>query len=280
MAIKTHNAIFFDGRSYCSSNEQAAVEIALGISINQSPFTITMQTPGNEINLVRGLLFTEGIFTDPDYNPAIDVVAKNVEGFITAVNVTIPKELLNRDFTGMRSSVSVSSCGICGRLSLDAADGKQIDKHESITASLIPGLFEQISAQQKDFMQSGGTHAAGAFTKEGQLLCMMEDIGRHNAVDKVIGWLIVHKKGLDAEIITVSGRISYEIVNKVKNAGIPFLAAVSAPSSLAIEYAQETGLTLLAFCRQQKFTVYANPQRISFDGFEHNTNEPKLKKHV
>ena len=115
---------------------------------------------------------------------------------------------------------------------------------------------------QYDFKQSGGTHAAAAFSLEGKFLCSMEDIGRHNAVDKVVGNLITERKLDQAKIITVSGRVSYEIVIKCFKAGIPFLAAVSAPSSLAVDYAKELGITLFAFCRDGRTTCYSNPHRI------------------
>jgi FdhD protein len=118
-----------------------------------------------------------------------------------------------------------------------------------------------MNALQHDFKQSGGTHAAAAFTIDGDLLCSMEDIGRHNAVDKVIGKLITLGRLEDAKVITVSGRISYEIVIKCFKAKIPFLAAVSAPSSLAVDYAKELGITLFAFCRDHRATCYSNPQR-------------------
>jgi FdhD protein len=119
-----------------------------------------------------------------------------------------------------------------------------------------------VSTEQENFQKSGGTHAAGAFTINGEMLNMQEDIGRHNAVDKVIGYLLNNDLLDKAKCLTVSGRISYEIVNKAKMAGIPFLASVSAPSTLAVDYAQEAGITLMAFCRNNKFTIYSNPQQV------------------
>ena len=122
-------------------------------------------------------------------------------------------------------------------------------------------MFEKMKKKQHDFKQSGGTHAAAAFSIDGELLCTMEDIGRHNAVDKVVGQLIHSKKIKQAKVITVSGRISYEIVIKCFKAQVPFLTAVSAPSSLAVDYAKELGITLFAFCRDERATCYSNAQR-------------------
>ena len=139
-------------------------------------------------------------------------------------------------------------------------DNKLNDENK-IDINLIHQLFKQMQNKQLDFQQSGGTHAAAAFSLNGNMLCSMEDIGRHNAVDKVIGKLIFENKLKEAKIITVSGRISYEIVIKCFKAGIPFLAAVSAPSSLAVDYAKELGITLFAFCRESRATCYSNPQQ-------------------
>jgi FdhD protein len=127
----------------------------------------------------------------------------------------------------------------------------------------VNDMFLKMRQHQNDFIQSGGTHAAGAFDIEGVLLSVQEDIGRHNAVDKVIGDLLINGKLSKAKCLTVSGRISYEIVNKVISAGIPFLASVSAPSSMAVDMAKEAGITLMAFCRNNKFTIYSNPQQIA-----------------
>ena len=157
----------------------------------------------------------------------------------------------------------MSSCGICGKTELGdlAFIGKTIDDNDKIDIGLIHNMFSKMNAFQFDFRKSGGTHAAAAFTLKGDLLCAMEDIGRHNAVDKIVGKLINDKQLNDAKIITVSGRISYEIVIKCFKARIPFLAAVSAPSSLAVDYAKELGITLFAFCRDERATCYSNPQR-------------------
>ena len=190
--------------------------------------------------------------------------APNEKGFITSVDVTIPKEKVGKGMEISRSIVSVSSCGICGKSELDTlpSDSKKIIVEEKLDSELVGRMFEQMNSAQNTFKQSGGSHAAAAFTIEGKQLTIQEDIGRHNAVDKVIGSLIFQKQLNNAKCMVVSGRISYEIVNKCFAAGIPFLAAVSAPSSLAVDLSEALGITLMAFCRENKFTAYSHIENI------------------
>lgn len=243
------------------------IEEALQININDKPFTVTMRTPGEDASLVRGLLHSEGIINDVNFIPEIVLKKENDEGIITVVNLNVPKGKLGEGYSNSRSLLSVSSCGICGKTELGdlAFIGKTIDDTDKIDIGLIHRLFAKMNTLQHDFKQSGGTHAAAAFTIDGSLLCSMEDIGRHNAVDKVVGKLISMKQLNEAKIMTVSGRISYEIIIKCFKAKIPFLAAVSAPSSLAVDYAKELGITLFAFCRDKRATCYSNPQRTKTD---------------
>lgn len=263
MKIKQYNAIHFNGDKFAPVNDTLAVEVALSIAINSEPFTVTMQTPGDEQELVSGLLCTENIIDSGYNNYKIDVLERDANGYITAVNVVIAPERILKDFAGTRNVISASSCGICGKTALDAVDHKKILNTELLDSSLIPDMFEQVAKNQKTFQQSGGTHAAGVFNIKGELLAIKEDIGRHNAVDKAIGTAIQNSFLEQIKCLTVSGRISYEIVNKAKIAEIPFLLSVSAPSSLAVDYAEESGITLLAFCREKKYTVYSNPQQLS-----------------
>ena len=258
----------YEGKKYDTDNEDRTidaltVEEALQINVNDTPFTVSMRTPGEDANLVRGLLFTEGIVNDVTFVPDIVLKKENDEGIVTIVNVSIPENRLGEGYSNSRTLLSVSSCGICGKTELSdlAFIGKTIDDKNKIDISLIHDLFNQMNAKQIDFNESGGTHAAAAFTLSGELICIMEDIGRHNAVDKVIGNLIFNEMTDQAKILTVSGRISYEIVIKCFKANIPFLAAVSAPSSLAVDYAKELGITLFAFCREQRTTCYSHQQR-------------------
>jgi len=272
MATRKYQAQKFESNSMSKAVDALTIEEALQININKKPFTVSMRTPGDDISLVRGLLHSEGIVKNAKFNPDLILKKENEDGIVTVVNLTIPKEELGEGYSNSRSLLSVSSCGICGRTELGELSflGKTIDDKKKIDINLLNSLFEKMNDQQYSFHQSGGTHAAAAFTLEGDLLSAMEDIGRHNAVDKVIGKLILSEKLKEASILTVSGRVSYEIVIKCFKAGIPFLAAVSAPSSLAVDYAKELGITLFAFCRDERATCYSNPERTKINKKNNN----------
>jgi len=264
MQTNAYLALKYNDHSFDRVSDVLAVEEMLSISINRVPFTITMRTPGSEAELVRGLLFSEQLFTDTGTDPVINSVEHNDAGYITSVNVVIPPEKLQKAFAGKRSLASVSSCGICGKTELDITPGPQLVKGaELLQPEAVAQMFTEMSRHQNAFNISGGCHAAAAFTHAGQLLSVQEDIGRHNAVDKVIGSLLLQRKLHLAKCLTVSGRISYEIVSKTYFAGIRYLAAVSAPSTMAVDYCKQTGITLLAFCRNNYFTIYANPAGIA-----------------
>jgi len=263
MATRKYQANKFEKYAVNKAVDALTIEEALQININKKPFTVSMRTPGDDISLVRGMLHSEGILKNPKYIPDVILKKENDEGIVTVVNMVIPKKELGEGYSNSRTLLSVSSCGICGKTELGDLSfmGKTINEDKKIEIELLDELFDKMNALQHSFHQSGGTHAAAAFTLKGELLYAMEDIGRHNAVDKVIGKLILSGKLKKASVLTVSGRVSYEIVIKCFKAGIPFLAAVSAPSSLAVDYAKELGITLFAFCRDQRATCYSNPQR-------------------
>jgi FdhD protein len=209
------------------------------------------------------LLYSEEVYRDLVAAPVIEILKTNTKGYVTSVNVKIPAGKILKDFAGSRNIISASSCGLCGRTSFEDTITKNIITETGLLQpTLIARMFESMNSKQEAFRQSGGTHASAAFTLDGILLDIREDIGRHNAVDKVIGGLILKNSLHKAKVLTVSGRISYEIVNRSLSAGIPFLASVSAPSSLAVENAQTAGMTLMAFCRNDKLTIYAHPERI------------------
>lgn len=267
MATRKYEGKKFEEATANKIVDALTIEEALQININDEPFTVSMRTPGEDASLVRGLLHSEAVINDINFLPDMVLKKENDDGIVSIVNVAIPKGKIGEGYSNSRSLLSVSSCGICGKTELGdlAFIGKTIDDDQKIDISLIHQLFEKMSSLQHDFKQSGGTHAAAAFSITGELLCSMEDIGRHNAVDKVVGKLIRTKKLKEVKVITVSGRISYEIVIKCFKAKIPFLAAVSAPSSLAVDYAKELGITLFAFCRDKRATCYSNPQRTKKD---------------
>lgn len=257
----------YQGKKFCGDNrfdvdDNLTVEQALQIIINKEVFTITMRTPGNDEDLVMGLLYSEDIYK------AIDKLnisfSENQEKGITEANISINENLLSEGYSNSRNLLSVSSCGICGKKELEEIDSSQKLKN-GITLSIesIYKMFKDMNEGQPTFHQSGGSHAAAAFSKNLKLLSIREDIGRHNAVDKVIGHLINEQQLAEANCLVVSGRISYEIVSKAFAAKIPILAAVSAPSTLAVDFAKELGITLLGFCRENKATCYSHPERLS-----------------
>lgn len=269
MNVKKYTGLFYNSGKFSGVEDVLAVEESLSIAINGEPFTVTMRTPGSELELVHGLLYTEEVYRDV-VKPEMEILTTNGKGYITDVNIVIPKEKILKDFATSRNIISASSCGLCGRTSFeDTKSQNTIAETGKLDPAKVYDLFEKMSQHQIDFKESGGTHASAAFTFEGELLDIREDIGRHNAVDKVVGGLILNNKLNQAKILTVSGRISYEIVNKALSAGIPFLASVSAPSTMAIENAQAAGMTLMAFCRNHKLTVYTHAERIIQNEFVH-----------
>lgn len=244
-------------------SDALTVEHPLSISINGEPFTLTMQTPGNEKELVRGLLFTEGIYKKKNASLNIEVTETSTHNFVSKVNVSIDEEELDHSQLNKRNLLSVASCGICGKTELNLPDGSRLQINTSkLSLNDVQQMFEEMHRVQTAFLSSGGCHAAAAFSVDKKMLTMQEDIGRHNAVDKVIGSLLMKHELHQAQFLLVSGRVSYEIVSKCFIAGIPFLLAVSAPSTLAVDFAKELGITLLGFCREDRATVYSHHERI------------------
>jgi FdhD protein len=232
------------------------LERALQILLNGSPFSVTMQTPGDEALLVRGLLHSEGIDTK-----GYRVAFQTERGNGTRIEVCIDD---SSHAGANRRLASTSSCGLCGKECLDDAfiEIQPVRKAARIDALRLRAIHEAVRARQATFSGTGGSHAASAATAAGQVLCVFEDIGRHNAVDKVVGFLL--ERGLlpRADVLTVSGRISFEIVQKCARAGIPVLSAISAPSTLAVETAERWGITLAGFCRDNRATFYSRLDRV------------------
>ena len=247
-----------DGGVPLARPDTLAVEEPLEIRVNSQPVSITMRTPGHDLDLALGFLVTEGVVHDPEDVAAAINCADNV------VDVTLRGEagLTPRNF------YTSSSCGICGKSSIDAVRTTSAYDVASdpiaVSSSFITGLPDRLRAEQRVFDRTGGLHAAGLFDNSGDLVCLREDVGRHNAVDKLVGWAVQQKMlPLRGHVLQVSGRASFELVQKAVMAGISVLSAVSAPSSLAVQLADETGLTLIGFVRGQSFNVYAGGQRLS-----------------
>ncbi|HEY7224880.1 MAG TPA: formate dehydrogenase accessory sulfurtransferase FdhD [Micromonosporaceae bacterium] len=245
------------------------LEIRVGrVGAARSPLAVTMRTPGDELELALGFLLTEGIITD-----AADVVTAQLcagaetPNTYNVVDVALAAGVPEPATDPARNFYTTSSCGICGKASIDAvrtrshfdvaADDSPVD------ASVLAALPGRLRDQQRIFDSTGGLHAAGLFTVEGESVCVREDVGRHNAVDKVVGWALrEHRLPLRGHVLAVSGRASFELVQKASMAGIPVLAAVSAPSTLAVDLADDAGLTLVGFVRGSSMNVYAGAHRV------------------
>ena len=234
------------------------VEAALQININSKPYTVVMRTPGDDIELIRGLLYAEDIYKEKD-NVNFELIEKRENGF-SIINTIIPKTKLGKGYLNKRTLLSVSSCGICGKQKLDdiSVNGIKLNNNFDFDFNRIENMFSKMKEQQDTFEISGGSHAAALFNSDYQILSIKEDIGRHNAVDKVIGELLQNKTLDKANCMLVSGRVSYEIISKAFIAKIPFVIAVSACSSLAVDFAKEFGICLIGFSRGKKATIYSN----------------------
>ncbi|MFN5620010.1 MAG: formate dehydrogenase accessory sulfurtransferase FdhD [Flavobacteriales bacterium] len=257
--VRAYEGIKESATSLDPVQDALTIEQPLAIAINDEPFTLTMQTPGDELDLAYGLLLTEGVFKKGAALPPIDIKEKSAEGFISGLNVRIEASALRDVQLNKRSLLSVASCGICGKTELDLPKGRVEAASSRPDIATIDRMFEIMQAGQSAFLSSGGCHAAAAFNASFELMVLREDIGRHNAVDKVIGALLTQGKLSDARFLLVSGRVSYEIVVKCFMAGIPALLAVSAPSSLAVDFCKELGITLYGFCRPGRATCYSAP---------------------
>jgi FdhD protein len=263
-------------RTRTTRPDTLTVEEPLEIRVGDTPLTVTMRTPGHDIELVHGFLLSEGII-----GAAEDVsLARYCAGAVTSsdsgfdentynvIDVTLAPGVAPPEASAARAFLTSSSCGVCGTASIEqlrtrtafdvAADPM------TVTASTLLGLPDALRARQQSFDRTGGLHAAGLFTSDGELLAVREDVGRHNAVDKVVGWAMLQGRLPAAGcILMVSGRASFELVQKAVVAGIPCLAAVSAPSSLAVELAEDAGATLAGFVRGTRFNVYTGAHRVT-----------------
>ncbi len=264
MEVNNYSGLKYINGAFSEVNDVLTVEEAIQISINGNPYTVTMRTPGRDQELVRGLLYSEDIYQDRDEVFKMMTTDLNKEGEITAVNVIIDEAKLGKGYIPTRNILSVSSCGICGKRELDdiAVDGEALQHNLRLDLTVLEKMFESMNRHQAAFKQSGGCHGAAAFDLDGNLKNIQEDIGRHNAVDKVIGGLLLENTLEQAHCLLVSGRVSYEIVTKAYMAKFPYLASVSAPSTLAVDYAEELGITLLSFCRDGKATCYSHKEAI------------------
>lgn len=252
--------------------ETLAVEEPLEIRINGTATTVTMRTPGSDVELAQGFLLTEGLIGGRDdvvtikYCRGATPDADGANSY-NVLDVTLRPDLPAPQLDVTRNFYTTSSCGVCGKASLDAvrlsSRHSPGDDPTTISAATLIGLPDQLRSAQKVFAATGGLHGAALFDCDGALLAVREDIGRHNAVDKVIGWAVESDLlPLTNRVLLVSGRASFELTQKAVMAGIPILAAVSAPSSLAVDLAAQSGLTLVAFLRGESMNIYSRSDRV------------------
>jgi FdhD protein len=234
--------------------DRVAVEEPLEIRIAGEPVAVTMRTPGHDEELALGFCLSEGLAPTAAAPPA-DLAANTVDVDAPAFD---PERL-------RRSFYTSSSCGVCGKGALEAVEveAPRVDSRLAVAAGLLADLPERLRAAQPAFDATGGLHATGLFDRQSTLLCLREDVGRHNAMDKVVGWAFLEGRlPLAENVLCVSGRLSFELVQKAAVAGCPLLVAVGAPSSLAVELAADRGITLCGFARGGRLNVYSEPWRV------------------
>ena len=254
------------GVTHPEAPDELAVEEPLEIRIDDESIAVTMRTPGDDFELAAGFLRTEGIFTDPSQIGAMRFCGEETNpAYRNIINVT-PSPDMRLDLSRLkRNFYATSSCGVCGKAAIDniRIEAKPLNGKFRVKLDVFYRLGNAMRSAQTVFEKTGGLHAAGLFDLHGALLELREDIGRHNATDKVIGRMFLDGKlPLDRHILMVSGRASFEIMQKALMAGVPIVAAVSAPSSLAVEFARESGMTLVGFLRADQFNVYSGAERI------------------
>jgi FdhD protein len=246
--------------------DRVTVEEPLEIRVGADTLAVTMRTPGHDHDLAAGWLLAEGIVSRPEELVRIEhcreTRSPEEEGNVVIVRTSAPAAALDR---ARRLLLTSSSCGICGKGSIESIHGRfpPVGPGAVATPEVLLGLPETLRRAQRTFGETGGLHAAGVFALDGRLLCAREDVGRHNAVDKVLGALFREGRvPLSESILCVSGRASFEIVQKAAAAGVPIVAAVSAPSTLAIELARSSGIALVGFLRENGFNLYCGESRV------------------
>jgi FdhD protein len=269
-ALRSVDVVRVRGGARTSEADRAATEEPLEVRLHDQPFAVIMRTPGADRELAAGFLLSERVIAGADDLGAIahctDPAAGHPENIVNVLLAKGSAASIERLLAGRRQVTTNSSCGMCGRRTIESlsADAEPVCAGWSVPASTIAALPERLRARQAVFDETGGLHAAGLFGRDGTLVDVAEDVGRHNAVDKIVGRMLMQEAlPLSDHLLCVSGRTSFEIVQKAVFAGIPIVAAVSAPSSLAIELAQEYGITLVGFIRDGSFNIYAHAERIA-----------------
>lgn len=272
---RTRVRVVEDGRMRVRPDTLATeepMEIRLISGGKRQTVAVTMRTPGADFELAAGFLYGEGIITSPEEIKKISYCVDRTvaeEQLFNIVNVELSggREYDLRSLD--RHFYTTSACGVCGKASLEQLELRGcpvVSPGPEVTPDVIYSLPDKLREAQGLFDATGGLHAAALFDAEGNLLALREDVGRHNATDKLVGWALMEGKlPLSNHIVMVSGRSSFEILQKCLTAGIPMVCAISAPSSLAVDVAREFGMTLVGFLRDRKFNVYSGPERLLTD---------------
>jgi FdhD protein len=252
-----------------SVGDVVAVEEPLEVRVNGSPFAVIMRTPGADRELAAGFLLAEDVIRGSGELGTIEYCEDaEAEARGNTLNVTVIGDAVERLAIRLgerRQVMMTASCGLCGRRTIETLRSRAaaVDGRWTVAAAVVRSLPSRLREMQTVFSTTGGLHAAGLFAAQGALQLVAEDVGRHNAVDKIVGRrLLEDALPLDGSMLLVSGRASFELVQKALLAGIPLIAAVSAPSSLAVDLAQQSGITLCGFVRGDSFNVYAHPHRV------------------
>jgi FdhD protein len=263
----------YESGSWRATGDEIAAEEPLQLLLDGEPLSVIMRTPGNDIELALGLLHAERVITSLDDVASLRMSAETLE---TEDKIAVHADLLESNAVDVhlrataarrprRSFLSSSACGVCGATTMEdlAHDHAPLRPGPVVDAKTLPPLADRLREQQRLFERTGGLHAAGLFTPGGELVTLREDIGRHNAVDKVVGRAVLDRTvPIASALLAVSGRAGYEVVQKAIAAGIPILVAVGAPSTLAVATAVRFGLTLVGFMRGERFNVYSGPERV------------------
>jgi len=252
------------------ARDRVAVEEPMEVRVNGASFAVIMRTPGADRDLAAGFLLAEDVIRSRDEIGTIEYCEDVTdEGRGNTINVTVTGDAVERLSVRLgerRQVMMTASCGLCGRLTIESLQARvrTVGGDWTVSAGVIASLPDRLRGSQPVFESTGGLHGAGLFDRSGQLELSAEDVGRHNAVDKIAGrTLLEGRHPLEASILMVSGRTSFELVQKALLAGVPVLAAVSAPSSLAIELAERSNITLCGFVRGSRFNIYSHPYRIT-----------------
>ena len=248
------------GQRDCGDSDRVALEEPLQLVVNGHAVAVLMRTPGHDEELSAGFLWTEGIISSPQQIAKVDLETRKNHALVFLDDrVEVDLGRLTRHL------FSASSCGLCGKASIEGITSLHdpVEDGPVFPESSILGAPGSMRLAQETFEKTGGLHASGMFSREGRLLALREDIGRHNALDKLLGWALLHEQDLSENFVLMSGRLSFELMQKALAGRLPLVAGISAPSSLAVEFSQESNQTLVGFLRAPQYNLYNGAERVA-----------------